>query len=56
MAGCNVVDIIETRIACDEVPCRICRLKSICFFHPNTYDGFSVYAAEIETMIYSEGE
>ena len=57
MAGCNVIDIIETRIACEEgLSCRICRVKSICFFHPDTYENFSVYAAEIETMIYSEGE
>lgn len=58
MAGCNVIDIIETRLACDDegTSCLRCHLKSICFFHPNTYENFSVYLAEIETMIYSEGE
>lgn len=58
IAGCNVVDVIEARMNCDaHIPCWKCPWdKTWCFFSPNVLSNMILYAWEIETMIYSEGE
>lgn len=54
MAGCNVVDAIESEISCLYQGCAECKVIEFCFFQPESK--YEIYMEDILAMIYSEGE